>query len=485
MNTSCIIKTPRQKVAVLRQDYLSISNNNKAAAFLLNLFEYWHNIKLSQSAKAIIENDVAEKHGDERTQNEHLFQFHTSKDLYESFMGLFSEKAIKKGLDILEEKNYISIHKNPNPRYKFDSTKHFLLHPNVVNTALDDSSEAGWTNRRKGIDESSAIRPITTTINKTTTKVDTNNQIDTNEERPSPPPNPIIEDLISSGKIYRANEEPTAKTIQPSPKVDLKAQIIKKISRKKLAKNYLYCVDISVDDFLESFVGYCKDNDRTFNKNLNGLHELLEIHASILSKRPVEEPPTGDFEEFRKLYPGTKRGLDTEFANFKKKHKDWNTVLPTLKGILEKQIEVKRNIRANGGFVPEWKHLQTWINQRCWEEEMKEVENVSTNNSPDLDNYDLSPEMALVYQKYVTWVSGKFPLLFKSNCRIYSKEDFFDLVTDRTVTARKYRITDRKYKEIREQAHKDMEEKGYLRSKFKTVYDYTRELMKAEIEIHA
>jgi len=74
------------------------------------------------------------------------------------------------------------------------------------------------------------------------------------------------------------------------------------------------------------------------------------------------------FDEARKLYPGTKRGLETEFANFRKKHKDWRDVLPDLRpAILLIQHERKRKATA-GEFVPEWPHFRTWINQRRWEQ---------------------------------------------------------------------------------------------------------------------
>ena len=75
------------------------------------------------------------------------------------------------------------------------------------------------------------------------------------------------------------------------------------------------------------------------------------------------------FEKARKEYPGTKRGLKTEFDNFKKKHKDWKQVIALLSPAIEKQILLKTRLKEQNKFVPEWKHFQTWINQRCWEEE--------------------------------------------------------------------------------------------------------------------
>jgi len=74
------------------------------------------------------------------------------------------------------------------------------------------------------------------------------------------------------------------------------------------------------------------------------------------------------FDVFRKEYPGTKRGSGIEFTNFIKKHADWKEVLQILSQRLQYQKEARQLRKENKLFVPEWKHLQTWINQRCWEE---------------------------------------------------------------------------------------------------------------------
>lgn len=88
-----------------------------------------------------------------------------------------------------------------------------------------------------------------------------------------------------------------------------------------------------------------------------------------------------EFEVFRKMYPGTKKGLSTEFVNFKKKHKDWKTIIPILTDRLKQQISAKEQNRVNGAFVPEWKNLQTYINQRDWEAEIPIAE-PKLNGSP-------------------------------------------------------------------------------------------------------
>lgn len=77
------------------------------------------------------------------------------------------------------------------------------------------------------------------------------------------------------------------------------------------------------------------------------------------------------FDNFRKEYLGTKLGNETEFKNFQK-HTDWKNVLPTLQNILKLQIENRNAKKQRSEFVPEWKNLKTWINQRCWEEVIEE-----------------------------------------------------------------------------------------------------------------
>lgn len=136
MKTSCINHPSRKRIAILREDYLDICDGHIGAAFLLSFFEYWQNIKLSIRDKAIEENNTREKHGDSRSQNESLFQFHTQQDILDALLGSVGRPAIESGLKLLVDKKYISVHSNPNPRYKFDKTKHFLFYSEVVNQSI-------------------------------------------------------------------------------------------------------------------------------------------------------------------------------------------------------------------------------------------------------------------------------------------------------------------------------------------------------------
>jgi hypothetical protein len=80
-----------------------------------------------------------------------------------------------------------------------------------------------------------------------------------------------------------------------------------------------------------------------------------------------------EFNKFRLMYPGTKRGLDTEFKDFSK-HTDFKESAQKLLPSLNSQIEWRKEMKAAGMFVPEWKHLKTWLHQRCWENEKPKIE---------------------------------------------------------------------------------------------------------------
>lgn len=136
MKSSCIAHRPKMKIAMLKEDFLQICDGDIGASVLLAFFEYWHNFKLDQREKNTQYNQIAEKHGDPPTQDVSLYQFHTAPQIYENMMGLIGRKAIESGIEQLVGKGFISIHKNPNPRYSFDSTRHFLLHPEIVNESL-------------------------------------------------------------------------------------------------------------------------------------------------------------------------------------------------------------------------------------------------------------------------------------------------------------------------------------------------------------
>lgn len=95
------------------------------------------------------------------------------------------------------------------------------------------------------------------------------------------------------------------------------------------------------------------------------------------------------FEIFRKRYPGTKRGLDTEFNEFVKKYGGHVTeIVPLLLPALENLTRWREQAAKRGEFVPSFANLKTWINQRRWETEYP-VESLNTKS----DEYKTSVKL--------------------------------------------------------------------------------------------
>jgi hypothetical protein len=102
-----------------------------------------------------------------------------------------------------------------------------------------------------------------------------------------------------------------------------------------------------------------------------------------------------EFEIFRKAYPGTKRGHDTELAHFQKNHKDWKEIIPILMDRLNSQIDQRAEKEKARNFIPQWKNLKTYLYQRSWEEEFhldKYVPKIGFNSEPEVANPYYKPK---------------------------------------------------------------------------------------------
>ena len=126
--------------------------------------------------------------------------------------------------------------------------------------------------------------------------------------------------------------------------------------------------------------------------------EVFKPHTTRYTKEQEEQ-----FDEFRLLYGGVKRGNKTEFEHFIKKTRDWKFILPTLKSSVVTEIAWRKLQKDSGKFVPEWKNMQTWINNRCWETEYELPKNENDNPTREEMLKDL-----LFFPDYQTTKCGKY-----------------------------------------------------------------------------
>jgi hypothetical protein len=107
---------------------------------------------------------------------------------------------------------------------------------------------------------------------------------------------------------------------------------------------------------------------------------------AIELSRETEMDYTDEFEKARKLYPGVKCGLGTEFKRFQK-HKDWRVELPKLYPAIEAQIAWRERKKKKNEFVSAWKHFKTWLNNRWWEAELDEEEPSPLSKKQEIEAY--------------------------------------------------------------------------------------------------
>jgi len=141
MIESVLARIPSDQILILRKSYIDICDGSKQAAALLAYFEYWHTIKQAQITKSMAMFQAGET--DQPLTKQHLLQFHTRDEVLDETLGLISYSKLSTARKILREKGFVSEHKNPNPRYAFDNTIYYLLHPDVVNKALEEYSKNG------------------------------------------------------------------------------------------------------------------------------------------------------------------------------------------------------------------------------------------------------------------------------------------------------------------------------------------------------
>lgn len=105
--------------------------------------------------------------------------------------------------------------------------------------------------------------------------------------------------------------------------------------------------------------------------------------TSTKEDKEYKERIKGIFGVFRNAYPGEKRGLEVEFKNFIEKNTPDTVHL--LLPALQKELNYKGQAKAQGEFVASWKHLKTWVNQKCWTQEFPKLNGTSLtqNISPE------------------------------------------------------------------------------------------------------
>lgn len=140
MKSSCIKHPDNHPLIIIRQWQVEVCDGDHCAAALMSFFEYWHNIKLEAASRAKMANDTSKRLGQPQTHDASTTQWHSAKALAAGLLGLYKGNKIAESIDLLVQKGFIRCFRNPNPRLRFDQTKHFEFLPDAVNNALESRS---------------------------------------------------------------------------------------------------------------------------------------------------------------------------------------------------------------------------------------------------------------------------------------------------------------------------------------------------------
>jgi hypothetical protein len=148
-------------------------------------------------------------------------------------------------------------------------------------------------------------------------------------------------------------------------------RVKRELTQYKILGLILFTLNDTLNDTLNNTLNDTLNDTLNAQNRLHNIKQETKLNKTTLKEKiNKKENSENIFENFRKKYAGTKRGLKTEFDFFKSKHKDWQNILPLLLPAIEKQTEWRAAAKAANVFVPEWKHLKTWLGNRCWEEEL-------------------------------------------------------------------------------------------------------------------
>ncbi|GEM_PF-3280952 len=131
--SSCVRQPENNRYIQINEWQIQFCQGNHCAALLLSFFISWHEWKLKNDQYYHKANNIAEAHGDGRPLNEHAYMFFSMEEFIAGTLNFYGKNAINEAIQFLELLGVITIHTNPNERYRFDKTKYFKFYPAICN----------------------------------------------------------------------------------------------------------------------------------------------------------------------------------------------------------------------------------------------------------------------------------------------------------------------------------------------------------------
>ena len=147
----------------------------------------------------------------------------------------------------------------------------------------------------------------------------------------------------------------------------------------------------------------------------NGFVQENDTHYFVPGADYDDKKLRRHWEAFYAAYKGTRRGVNVEFEHFKKKYPKgkWREIVLILEENLHRQMDEKDavkkaieyqesiNNRRHGMYVAPWKNMQTYINQKAWEETFPLPEQYRAKTQRDVSGETSND----AYGRYRKWAS--------------------------------------------------------------------------------
>jgi hypothetical protein len=127
----CIEHREHERLSICREDHLPICDGHQAAAHLLNAFEFWHNVRLTE----VEQNRVRAAYQPGNRPNLSMVVYKSYKDLKKDLLGEYSEDKLRAGALLLKTKGFITQERTRDP---WNRTKAYRFQPEAVQAALRD-----------------------------------------------------------------------------------------------------------------------------------------------------------------------------------------------------------------------------------------------------------------------------------------------------------------------------------------------------------
>jgi len=123
----------------------------------------------------------------------------------------------------------------------------------------------------------------------------------------------------------------------------------------------------------DNFIDGIKDayRNRTEDMPNKPVSDVRNPQRKVKESKGKETKENNGFDQFWDAYP-LKRAKGGAERAFKKLNPD-DDLLETILAAIKAQKNDRVNKTARNEFVPDWKHPASWLNQKCWEDEISPI----------------------------------------------------------------------------------------------------------------